>query len=118
MLRLMRMRWLAASLLVVLAACGDSTTPDRQGLQEAESVTGVVERCMGAERNVEPTDEYNGLSKDEALAQANADSDGGGRVVARDEECLGRSRDLRSGRVDFVVQDGNVVWAGVERLPS
>ena len=115
----MHMRWLAAGLLLVLSgACAGGPVPSSQTPQESSSATAVLERCLGGEQDVETTDQYDGLSEGEALVQANADSDGGGRVVAREEECLGRSRDLRSGRVNFVVQDGSVVWDGVERLPS
>lgn len=105
-------------LLPVLTACGGDPSLSAGTAQERDADSVLVERCFGAEPNVLTTDEYNEMSEDGALVQARTQSEGGGRVIARDDKCLGRSRDLRSGRVNFVVQDGVVVWAAVERLPS
>lgn len=103
---------------MVLTACGEPAEPREGTAQGSGSDTAVIERCFGAEATAETTERYNGMSEDVALTQARADSAGGGRVVARDDVCLARTLDLRAGRVNFAVQEGFVVWAAVERLPS
>lgn len=55
-------------------------------------------------------EEFVGLSEDEAAERVT--TSGGLRVVARDGECLGRNDDFRTDRVNVIVQDGIVVWAG------
>jgi hypothetical protein len=114
------------ALLVLLAAmslsacgggpgtsAGSATTEGTPKPQE--SVQDVVDRCIGeAASNMDRTDEYDGMHEAEALVIAEDRS--GGRVVAREGDCLGRSRDLRDGRVNFVVSDGKVVWGAIERV--
>lgn len=83
-----------------------------------EWTASVVEQCLGGEPSAKMTDRYSGLSEDEASAQARAESDGGARVVARNDECLPRRLNLQAGRVNLVVNEGVVVLAAVEQLPS
>jgi hypothetical protein len=115
----MHMRLLALLSIAALTACGGQAGVSAgDGNQERGLHASVVEQCFGGEPRAETTDRYNGLSEDEALAQARAESDGGARVVARNDECLPRRLNLQAGRVNLVVNDGVVVWAAVEHLPS
>lgn len=111
-MRHMDMKQVFLPLLVALTltGCGAEAT----GVQQAvESPAGSS--CLGGETDMQPTDKYVGMTETEALQRAQVES--GGRVIARDGECLGRSRDVRDRRVNLVVMDGRVVSAAVERLP-
>jgi hypothetical protein len=112
----MRRLLLGLPLVAALNGCGGQADVGTAGTQP--SPTTLAEQCLGAVQNLEETDEYEGMPEAEALERARAGSEGGGRVVARNNECVGTSRDLRHGRVNFVVEDGAVAWAAVERLPS
>jgi hypothetical protein len=101
----------------VLSACGGAAATSGNGeLPAGPTAAEVASKCVGAEANMRQADEYVGMTEADALALAQTRE--GGRVVARDADCLGRTRDLREGRANFILSDGRVVWAAVERLPS
>ena len=83
--------------------------------EDSPTTANAGSECLTGERNIQSTDEYVGMTEAEALERARTKF--GGRVAARDGECLGRSRDLADGRVNLVVVDGEVVSAAVETLP-
>lgn len=62
------------------------------------------------------TSEYVGLTEEEALQRAR-DNDKVARVVERDGESLTVTMDLRSGRLNFTVEDG-VVVSVEEEMPN
>lgn len=104
---------LVAPLLIVLALTACGTQASTSAGKDSRTTAGSD--CLTGERNMQSTDEYVGMTEAEALERAQAKA--GGRVAARDGECLGRSRDLADGRVNLVVVDGEVVSAAVETLP-
>lgn len=71
-----------------------------------------AERCSREERD--PAPEYLGLSEAEAISLARSAAPGWRtiRVIARDGQCLPITRDLVPTRVNLVLRDGEVVWAG------
>jgi hypothetical protein len=112
-----------------LAAAGDSAdaldrcldavpaaTVDRAegGPGEGAGLAAFIARCVGAEQPA-LTPEYVGLTEDEArrvVPRDLAEPIREFRVVGRDGDCLGRTRDLRSDRVNFLIVDGKILWAG------
>lgn len=69
-----------------------------------------IERCVSDEQqHLAP--ELLGLTE-EGLQARLREEDVPHRLVGRDGECLGRLRDLRPERVNVLVEDGRVVWAG------
>jgi hypothetical protein len=109
---------LVLSMTAMLSACGGSTAATLGSSQAPPGPTHgeVVSACLDAETDMHGTDQYVGMMEVDALNLAAQRQ--GGRVVGRDGDCLGRSRDLREGRVNFIISNGHVVWVGVERLPD
>lgn len=77
-----------------------------------------VDQCAGDRRQyVVPS--YIGMSEEEAMRAdppAAPPKVGSTRVVARDGDCLPVTADLRTDRADLIVQDGQVIWAGLPDL--
>lgn len=74
-----------------------------------------IQRCVGAAENAVLTPALVGLPEDEATRESSrvlAEGAATVRVIGRDGTCLGRTRDLRSDRVNLLIADGKVVWAG------
>jgi DNA-directed RNA polymerase specialized sigma24 family protein len=81
---------------------------------EGTGLDAFINRCVGAE-NPTPAPGYVGLTEEQATGTEQpepADTVSVVRVVGRDGTCLGRTRDLRRDRVNLLVADGKVVWAG------
>ena len=81
---------------------------------DAAAAADFIGRCVGGEEAT-PAREYVGLGEDEATRTKQRVSAGTVnvvRVIGRDGECLGRSRERRDDRVNLLVSSGNVVWAG------
>ena len=79
-----------------------------------ESVLGrtadaFVDSCVGP-GPAELAPELTGLTEDEFSNPPGADTNR--RVIGRDGRCLDRPEDQTGTRVDAVVEDGRVVWAG------
>jgi hypothetical protein len=112
-------KYLAAGLLALtlpLAACGDD---DDTGVSsDGTSVTtapGDTTDTTG-----EPDDSSDlyefvwfGLSKDDAIAKADAE-DRTHRIGREDDETFALTEDFQEGRVTFSIDDGVVTWASVE----
>jgi hypothetical protein len=93
---------IAAALVIVigLAACGgsdDAATPAREG------------RTTTTERD-DPAPAYVGLSKADAIAQAEAD-DRPWRIGREDDEQFALTQDFIEDRVTFEIDDGTVTTA-------
>lgn len=70
-----------------------------------------IEECLsGDSETALAAPGFVGLS--EAEVRATAGDAAPQRVVARDGRCLSRDGDLRVNRVNLVVEDGKVIWAG------
>jgi hypothetical protein len=81
---------------------------------EGAGLHAFINRCVGAE-NPTSAPGYVGLTEEQAMRPKqpeSADTVSVVRVVGRDGICLGRTRDLRRDRVNLLVADGKVVWAG------
>lgn len=76
----------------------DGLTPEQRAF---------VAFCTGTERPL-PAADHVGLTEQAATAAYGPST----RVVGRDGQCLGRTLDHREDRVNLVVEDGAVVWAG------
>ena len=70
-----------------------------------------ISRCVGSEQAADAP-EYVGLTEDQANRTKQPDTVNAVRVVGQDGACLGRTRDLRRDRVNLIITDGEVVWAG------
>lgn len=69
-----------------------------------------VDSCVGPE-NAPLEPQYVGMSEAEANPP-NSYRPYPTRVVGRDGKCLGRTKDLQGNRVNLIVEDGKVIWAG------
>lgn len=67
-----------------------------------------INRCVSGERQ-DLAPEYVGRSE-QVLTTARFVVPA--RVVGRDGECLGRTRDLQLDRLNFIIRDGIIIWAG------
>lgn len=86
---------------------------DAEYAREAK-YTKFINRCVGRE-DVPLAPAFVGLDEDKATREESrvlAENVTTIRVIGRDGSCLGRTRDLRSDRVNLIVMDGEVVWAG------
>lgn len=91
----------------------ENPAPPRSPQEDAE-LAAFVEMCVGNDTDVVETNTYVGLTEDELHLKRGPARDV--LVVGRDGECLGEDRSLVDGRIDLVVDDGGIVWDGVERL--
>jgi hypothetical protein len=107
MLRLMHMRRLLMLLAVLMTAAACATG----GAAKSPASAGPLRPCL-VDDDMERSDSYVGMSEAEARRTA-----AHVRVVRRDGECLGTSRDLRPGRVNLVVVDMKVTYAATEVAP-
>ena len=102
-----------------LARCLGDITAARvveRGVSVAQGagLEAFIKECVGAE-TARSADEYHGLTEGEATRTKrpeSADTITTSRVVGRDGECLFRTADFRSDRVNLLIADGKVVWAG------
>lgn len=78
----------------------------RVGLQE------FIERCVGKDQaGRAPDQDYVGLTEDQ-VDTASPDRTQAPRIVGRDRVCLGRDDDRQENRVNIILDDYRVVWAG------
>jgi hypothetical protein len=89
-----------------------------RGTTVASDRAALIDRCVGHEHpdyttppSFSPAD-YLGLTESEAATLAAQQGQGGLRVVCRDGEGLARTSDLRPTRVNLILEDGKVIWAG------
>ena len=79
----------------------DEALPDR--------TAAFIERCVAGEQ-LDLAPELLGLTEDDLQSVLEDGTDL--RVIGRDGDCLAQRRDLRPERVNVLVEDGRVVWAG------
>jgi hypothetical protein len=75
------------------------------GLQE------FIDRCVGREDAEPAQDGYVGLTEQQ-LQDSPPDQENPARIVGRDRVCLDRTADRRPERVNVIIDDSRVVWAG------
>lgn len=72
-----------------------------------------IDRCVGADRDqATPAPDYLGTSEKDIDKAISDDGPVTIRILGRDGECIGRDSDLRRDRVNVVIADAKVVWAG------
>lgn len=85
---------------------------EKQLVPAQDSPGAFTERCVGADRGqAGPVEGYVGVSEaeiDRQVARVAPDI----RVLGRNGECLGRTRDLRPERINVLIAGGTVIWAG------
>ena len=83
--------------------------------ESAENDSSQVDEPAGepADEPNDDTEQYVGLTEEEALALAE-DNNTTARVVERDGESLPVTMDLRPGRLNLVIEDGKVASVTVE----
>jgi hypothetical protein len=117
----LRRRGAAGAALAGLAIAGVAFVPDLVGQPSPETIgpagslspelRDFVEKCIAGERNISATDTFVGLTEKELSLRRSPLI---ARIVGRDGQCLDRTDDLRPGRLNLIIQDGKVVWAGIE----
>lgn len=93
---------------------GKQFTDGQRGVDDSD-IAKPDESTGKSATDAEIREAYIGLSEEDAIARAESE-DRPVRVVARDDEQINSTTDLRDGRLNLTIKDGKVASVEVERI--